>query len=168
MKVCFKCGAEKPLTEFYKHSGMADGHLNKCKDCTKSDVSKNREENLEYYKEYDRNRPNHEERLAVRNEKLREKYSEDAAFRERRTQTLAETRQKHPGHYAARCAVNNAIRDGLLIKPSTCEHCGGEFVVISGHHWSYEPENWLDVIWLCSRCHGREHARLNKLNREED
>lgn len=41
MKKCFKCGTEKSLGDFYKHKGMADGHLNKCKDCNKADVKKN-------------------------------------------------------------------------------------------------------------------------------
>lgn len=38
-KICFKCGKGKLLREFYKHPRMSDGHLNKCKDCTKIDVS---------------------------------------------------------------------------------------------------------------------------------
>jgi hypothetical protein len=39
MKRCFKCGKLKPLDDFYKHMAMKDGHLGKCKTCTKLDVS---------------------------------------------------------------------------------------------------------------------------------
>lgn len=37
-KKCFKCGREFPIAEFYNHPQMLDGHLNKCKDCTKKDA----------------------------------------------------------------------------------------------------------------------------------
>lgn len=55
-KQCFKCDETKPLSEFYKHPQMADGHLNKCKACTKAEANKHREDNLARIQKADRDR----------------------------------------------------------------------------------------------------------------
>jgi hypothetical protein len=52
-KKCFKCGNIKLLSEFYKHPGMKDGHLNKCKECATKDQQKIYRKNINHYKEYD-------------------------------------------------------------------------------------------------------------------
>lgn len=39
-KKCFKCGVVKPISDFYIHREMKDGHLNKCIDCTKKDAKR--------------------------------------------------------------------------------------------------------------------------------
>lgn len=56
MKACFKCNRVLPLGDFYRHPYMTDGHLNKCKDCTKADVSRNYRDNREHYIQYERGR----------------------------------------------------------------------------------------------------------------
>ena len=44
MKICFKCGLSKSIGSFYENERMADGHVNKCIDCTKLDVKKRQDE----------------------------------------------------------------------------------------------------------------------------
>lgn len=130
MKTCFKCQRELPLSDFYKHKQMADGHLNKCKDCTKKDATVNRWKNIDRIRAYDRGRGNRQASGYVR-----------------------EYRARFPLKYKAVNMVNNAIRDKKLFsKP--CEACGSERSV-HGHHDDYaEP---LNVRWLCAICHKRWH-----------
>ena len=51
-KECFKCNTIKPLEDFYTHPQMADGRVNKCKQCNKKYVSQNYRNNITHYKEY--------------------------------------------------------------------------------------------------------------------
>jgi len=136
MKECFKCNETKPLSEFYKHPQMSDGRLGKCKECTKRDVKKHRKEN-DSVREYDRRR-----------------YHEDPKRRAYSRANAKRWGEKNPVKKAAQIAVNNAVRDGRLVK-SPCEQCGAKKV--HGHHDDYSRP--LDVRWLCPLCHHRHHAK---------
>lgn len=46
-KVCISCSSSQPIGNYYTHPQMADGHLNKCKQCCKEDTLTNRARNLE-------------------------------------------------------------------------------------------------------------------------
>ena len=131
-KQCFKCKAVKPLSEFYKHKKMADGHINKCKDCNKIDVRSNRADKVEYYREYDKTRGSRQSSGYVKSYRV-----------------------EFPMKYAAHVIVGNAVRDGRLLKPDHCSSCGSFNSSIHGHHDDYAKA--LDVRWLCPVCHKSWH-----------
>lgn len=60
-------------------------------------------------------------------------------------------------HKAGR-AVAAAVKSGVLVR-GPCRDCG-KTPADGHHHKGYAPEHWLDVIWLCRRCHLAEHLRL--------
>lgn len=137
-KKCFKCAAIKPLTDFYKHPMMADGHVNKCKECNKKDVQKNYRSNIEYYKEYDKKRPRRIGPIE-RGKKMRAFWELSRDIKRQATRI-----------------ASNAIRDGRLI-PGPCRVCGTT-ERIEAHHNDYTKP--LEVDWLCVRHHMEIHGKV--------
>jgi ribosomal protein S27AE len=130
MKTCFKCQRELPLSDFYKHKQMADGHLNKCRECTKADSTANRWKNIDRIRKYDRDRG------ARQPPEYQKEY-----------------RAKFPVKHKARTMVGNAIRDKKLFT-EPCAKCGST-KNIHAHHDDYAKP--LNVRWLCSACHSQWH-----------
>lgn len=131
MKRCFKCGTDKPLEEFYAHPMMADGHLGKCKDCTKLDMRIDRATKPRV-REYDRQRASLPHRMALR------------------TRVAQEWAAKYPDRREAHHTANNALRDGKLQRLALCEGCGLP-KRLEKHHPDYSKP--LLVVWLCKQCH---------------
>lgn len=55
----------------------------------------------------------------------------------------------------ARLLVRKAIGKGQLVRPTECERCGVKSGCIHAHHSDYDKA--LDVEWLCSTCHVKQH-----------
>jgi len=125
-KVCFKCEAELPIVNFYKHPRMADGHLNKCKACARYDVRQNRKVRVEYYREYDCVRSKTTERI----------------------EAIKKLARKDDVKRLARIALRNAVARGK-VKRLPCEQCGK--TPADAHHPDYAKP--LDVVWLCRQHH---------------
>lgn len=153
MKVCRECKTEKPLSEFYKHPRMLDGHLNKCIECVKTRVKKHREANLEKILAYDKMRSNKPHRVQARKE-----YAKTEAGKEAKKRGITAYYKRYPMKYAAHVITRNAVRDGKLIPDLFCSICGSK-ERIEGHHDDYTKP--LAVRWLCEKCH-KEWHRHNK------
>ncbi len=145
MKRCFRCKEVKPLSEFYKHPRMADGHFNKCKSCSKSDSKGNRAANIDRYREYERGRSETKKQVEAQ---YRKSDAGKAAHAKACTRYAANFTERRAAHKA----VSNAIRDGKLT-PLPCQVCGIQEV--EAHHPDYSRP--LDVVWLCRHHHSQIH-----------
>jgi ribosomal protein S27AE len=133
---------------------MKGGHLGKCKECTRTDVRRNRAAKLDYYRQQDRERGKHPHRKELVRRTRERLEAERPGYH---AEQLRRTRAKYPLKYKARKALGNAIRDGRITR-QPCERCGASQV--HAHHDDYRKP--LAVRWLCSRCHGAEHASRNE------
>lgn len=138
MKTCRKCGVAKPVAEFNRNRSRRDGLDHRCKPCHR-----------EQSKAWQRGPGKDAHQRAVKAWLQRNP--------ERRLAADQRTRSKNPTHWRARRAVREALLRGTLVRPSHCTECGSAGP-IQGHHWrGYDPAEWLNVKWLCTRCHRVAH-----------
>lgn len=132
-KTCFKCGRSLPISQFYIHKQMKDGLLNKCKECARADVKRNRDSKVEYYRAYDRERSDR-----------------------------PRVRSYDPIQKAARDAVARAVRRGDMKPPENCAICGKRCRP-DAHHDDYKRKLdviWLCPV--CHANRHAEQGKLGK------
>lgn len=134
MKVCSKCGENKPLTEYHKCKRGPQGVQPACKKCRSDEAAKRYENNADHIKEVTR------------------RYRQTDGRKEVIKGYVARNRKKD----RAKDAVYRAVKAGT-IKRQPCEVCGSNDHVVA-HHDDYDYP--LVVRFLCSK-HHREWHRIN-------
>ena len=159
MKKCSSCGELKNINEFGKRKAMRDGIRSACKIC------ENIGRRAYYIKNAERlrttainyNRAHKEDKALYQKNYVRSELGKELDRKKTKERKL-----KNPEKLKANGALRWAVKSGRTIRPSSCSSCG-KTCKPDGHHWSYLPENWVDVVWLCRSCHLMEHARLNRI-----
>ena len=147
IRTCKICGSSSQTVEFYS------GVTSRCKECHKDMVKRNRDDNNEYYKEYDRKRFKEDPNVRLRHKKYQATELGKIAMKEARKRWL----NKKPEARAAHIILGNAVKSGRIDKPSICSRCGLEPRKrdLHAHHEDYAKP--LEVIWLCAMCHSDTH-----------
>ena len=149
-KICRECRKLKSLDDYYVHSQMGDGYLNKCKECVKARVLIHRGKNLNDIRAYDRKRGRTEKRKA----RVRQNQKDNPEVHNKATRKHY-TKNKEKSYASG--LVSRALERGILVR-GRCEVCGTNKRV-EGHHDDYFKP--LSVRWLCYIHHKESHRKYN-------
>ena|SRR3990167_2210374 len=135
-KICTRCSLEKSLDDFTARRKVKSGKNSWCRSCNVAYNLAYREKNREYCRECGRNnyyKNGHKWKKPIRSPGKPDKFKD-----------------------AMRARLRYAISVDKLSKPKKCEMCGTESPLM-GHHHDYKFP--LEIIFLCSLCHGFVHRK---------
>lgn len=151
-KRCPRCGEQKPVA-FHNPTTQY------CKSCNGERSRRWREANRKRYNAH---------QSAYRKahfEKARASERVSDAKRRQRPEVRAYYLEKYrrygqanPEKRSAHSAVQAALKRGELERPAVCSSCGTGSRRIEAHHPDYDKP--LEVIWLCTVCHRRDHPNV--------
>jgi hypothetical protein len=145
-RTCNDCKVEKPIEGFFRKKSVPSGYASICKECDKA--------RHRAWAKTPRGRLKELVREKAKIEKNREHYRAKSRDRFRRRYSQWGHAKPDPLKQAARSAVARAVRTGDLARPKSCVDCKA-IVGLHAHHEDYSKP--LDVVWVCSVCHGRRH-----------
>lgn len=147
IKTCKLCGATSEAASFY------EGVASRCAECHRKKVRENRTEKAQYYRDYDKMRFQRDVHRRIANKA----YALTERGKEVHKRATAKFKTMCPEKRAAHVLLNNAVRDGRVIKPKNCSRCGEipKRRDLHGHHNDYALP--LVVEWVCVVCHAKEH-----------
>lgn len=135
-KKCTRCREIMAISEFPKDANNASGLCGKCHKCSRASAleyaAKNREKIKNYSKQW----------------RVENKADYDARMK----------KHKSSKEGRARSILTSSVHRGRVVKPDKCQKCGSEIEKskLHGHHHDYDKP--LDVLWVCSLCHGKLHS----------
>lgn len=157
MKKCKTCGLIKNQKYFHKKTCNKDGLRSICKMCrkikSKEYYIENKDKILscqkEYYIENKDRKLDYAENYHNKNRDRILKYNK----RKNRLQMRTENKRKYNNRNQEKIKAMNILTYAIItgkVKRLNCEICNR---ISEAHHWSYLPENRIDVFWLCRKHH---------------
>lgn len=170
MKVCTKCGAEKPLTAFYKRAqSRVDGtvrYYSHCKEC-KRQYHKDHHESVKKQKAeyYQKNKSVFQERSAryYRDNRATILARHSRYYQENKADFLENNRRRRARKLEVDENYTQADREFTLgLFQDRCFKCGSEDHLTIDHHIALSKGNALtkdNAVVLCKSCNSSKKAR---------
>lgn len=182
-KACIRCEKIKPVSEFHNRSKSKDGKNSKCKECISKYSAMLYEKHAEVLRKRsaDYRSTDHGKSVCTKyrstdrakelmrkagrkfdsseyGKRKRKEYRKSDVGRKIQLECVKRHQADNPQQLRASSTVNNAVQSGRLIRPDKCSACG-KSGTIDAHHHSYKEEDWLNVTWLCRKCHRQLHIQ---------
>jgi len=171
-KKCTKCKEIKPLSEFCRDRANKIGRKSCCKICDLKQVKKyqqtkrgkvvKRKANARYKKTEKGKAAEKRYSQSEKGKAIRKRYRRTEKYKAIHNACIERYIHRNQNKHKANITLNNAIKLGKLPRPDTLRCSCKKQAEQYHHHKGYAPENWLNVVPVCTKCHNIIHQEKRR------